>query len=120
VLLLGVPALVILGFVVSFAWGTVADRYGRRVAVDRAAEVEALARDAGLTADQVNRAADDRDEPEVDRLAVPGTALLDLRPSDGSGDAHVLLRSGAWGGIHCIVLAIGADGDISSTVRRCA
>jgi hypothetical protein len=120
VLLLGVPAVIVLFFVWSFACDAVADHYGRPIAADKADQVEQRARDARLIAIQVDRAADGRDEPEVDRLAVPGTRLLTLLPPSGTGDAHVVLRSTAWGGIHCIVLAVGADGDISSTVRRCA
>lgn len=119
-LLLGVPAVIVLFFTVSFAWGAIADHYSRPIAAEKAGQVEQRARDAGLTADQVDRAADGRDEPEVDRLAVPGTRLLTILPPSGTGDAHVVLRSTAWSGIHCIVLAVGADGDISSTVRRCA
>jgi hypothetical protein len=120
VLLLGVPALIIAGFLVSFAWGTVADRYGRPIAADRAAEVEERARAAGLTADQVTSEAVLGNATEVRRLAVPGTRFVAIRPPSGAGDAHIVLRSTAWAGIHCIVLAIGADGDISTVIRRCA
>jgi hypothetical protein len=120
VLLLGVPAVIVLFFVWSFVCQAVADHYGRPVAAEKAGQVEQRARDARLIAVQVDRAADGRNEPEVDRLEVPGTTLVTLLRPSGTGDAHVVLRSTAWGGIHCIVLAVGADGDISSTVRHCA
>ena len=120
-LLLGVPAVIVLGFLASFAWGTVADRSGRRVAADRAVEVERRARDAGLTADQITSEVVLRNGPAVRRLEVDGTRFVLIRSPRGSAaDAHVVLRSNAWGGMHCIVLAVGPDGDISSTVRRCA
>lgn len=120
-LLLGVPVLIVLGFAMSFAWGTVADRYGRRIAAEKADQIEERARDAHLTADQVTSSVVLRNVPAVRQLDVEGTRFLLIESPQSSGaDAHIVLRSTAWGGIHCIALSIGADGDVSSTVRRCA
>jgi hypothetical protein len=120
VVLLGLPALVILGFAVSAGWGAVADHYGRPIAAERAVEIEELARRSQLTAAQVKRADGGDGVPAVDRLEVPGTTMIAIRPPEGAGDAYVVLRSTAWSGLHCIVLAVGSDGDISTVVRRCA
>jgi hypothetical protein len=98
----------------------VADHYSRPIAAARAVEIEELARGSELTAADVGRADAGHDVPAVDRLEVPGTYLVSIRPPDGAGDAHVVLRSTAWNGLQCIVLAVGSDGDISTVVRRCA
>lgn len=120
VLLLGVPLLLVVSWVAVSGWTLVSDRLGAEVARAKASDVERVARAQQLTARDVTEAiaADDPDGT-LDRLAVPGTELASSKGAEGAGNAYVALRSTAWGGRTCIVLAVGNDGDISSRVRRC-